>query len=167
MIVAELSREADAAAALIEHLRTLVAEPDEMIEDAIEGETNLKEALGKALARVSECEAMADAIKAQADALSARKRRLEAQADTIRAAILAAMSTAGLRKLELPAGTLSMKAVAPSLVITDEAAVPTQYWKRADPTLDKRALLSALKDQQTIPGAELSNGGETVTIRWR
>jgi hypothetical protein len=165
--VAELNREAEAAAALVEHLRTLVAEPDDMIEDAIEGETSLKEALSKALARVGECEALADAIKAQADALSARKRRLEAQGETIRAAIIAALGTAGVKKLELPAATLSLTAVKPSLVITDEAAIPTQYFRQADPTIDRRALLSALKDRQTIPGAELSNGGETVTIRWR
>lgn len=167
MNVAELSREADAASALVEHLRTLMAADDDTIEDAIEGETNLKEALSKALARVGECEALADAIKAQADALSARKRRLEAQAETIRAAIIAALGTAGVRKLELPAATLSLTAVKPSLVVTDEAAIPTQYFKRADPTIDKRALLSSLKDGQTIPGAELSNGGETVAIRWR
>lgn len=167
MSINELTRAAEAAKALIINVREVLAGDDEAIEDAIEGETNFKEAAARAVARLAEIDALAEAIKTQKDNLSARARRLDVQSDTIRAALVLAMSTADLTKLELPQATLSRKPTPPSIVVTDESAVPSTWWTRPDPTLDKRALLAALKDGQTIPGAELSNGGETISIRFK
>jgi hypothetical protein len=66
----------------------------------------------------------------------------------------------------LPLCTITRKAVPPKAQITDEAQIPSRFWKRADPTLDKKAILDALKDKEIIPGAVLSNGTETVQVKW-
>jgi len=162
-----LSREAIAARTLLDNVRDILAGDDDAIEDAIEGETNLKEACVAALKRLSDIDAMLAALKTQADNLKARASRLDSQAETIRGALSAALAAGELRKLELPAATVSLRPTPPKVIVTDEAEIPGRFFVRADPRLDRKALLDALKAQETVPGAALGNGGETVSIRWR
>ena len=50
-------------------------------------------------------------------------------------------------------------------MVTDEAAVPEPFWRPQPPKLDRRALAEALKTGQSIPGATLSNGGTTLSLK--
>ena len=68
------------------------------------------------------------------------------------------MGQAEMRKMELPQATISLRAVPPKAEITDEALVPSKFWKAQDPKLDKKAVLDALKGKEDVPGASLSNG---------
>lgn len=167
MITAEISREAEAARVLLLNVRELLANDEDAIEDAIEGETNFKEAAARAVTRLAEIDALAEAISIQTKNLSTRLHRLEAQGDSIRAALTSAMGLLEITKLELAQATISLKPTAPKVIVTDETAIHSQFWKRSDPTLDKRALMAALKDGLKVPGAELSNGGETLAVRWK
>jgi hypothetical protein len=167
MITAEISKEAEAARVLLLNVRDVLIGDDDAVEDVIEGETNFKEIAAKAVARLAEIDAMVEAISMQTKNLSARLTRLEAQGASIRAALVSAMATLDLTKLEIAQGTLSRKPTPPKVVVTDEALIPADFWKRPDPTLDRRALLAALKERQDIPGATLSNGGETLAVRWK
>lgn len=162
-----LTREADAARILLLNVRDVLAGDEDAIEDAIEGETNFKEAAAKAVERLAEIDAILDAIKTQRSNLAARAERLDAQSESIRAALVSAMATADLVKLELAQATLSRKPTPPKVIVTDETAIPAAYWKRADPKLDLRSIGSDLKSGNAVPGAEMSNGGETVAVRWR
>lgn len=164
--ILDLRREAEAARTLLLNIRDVIGDDDQAASDAVEGETSLHDAASNALERLAEIDALTVAIKSQREKLSARLERLGSQADTIRAAIAAAMAQAGLQKMELPAGTISVKATAPSLRLIEEADIPAAFWKRGDPSLDKKAILAALKDKQDVPGACLSNGGSTIQIRW-
>lgn len=162
-----LKEQSHAASVLLANIRDVIGDDEEMALTAIEGETNLKEAIDGAVSRILEVEAHGDAIAAQIKALSERKARFEMQAERIKSAIHVALSQVGLRKLELPHATLSIRAVPPKAVISNEAAIPSKFWKPADPTLDRRAVLAALKAGETVPGAQLSNGGETISIHDR
>jgi hypothetical protein len=62
--------------------------------------------------------------------------------------------------------TLSLRAVAVSVIVIDETEIPTKFWKASAPKLDKRAVLEALKAKETVPGASLSNGGQTLALTW-
>ena len=166
-IARKLAIEAEAARSLLLNIADVVADDDEAKQDAIEGETNLKEAASLAVSRLAEISALSEAIKAQRDNLADRCQRLEKQADMIRAALLSAMATADVPKLEIAQATISRRAVPAKVIVTDETVIPSQYWKRADPKLDLRAIQSALKDNAEIPGASMSNGGETVSLKWR
>jgi len=158
--------QSQAASVLLEHVRDVVGDDEEMILTAVEGETGLLEAISEAVERVAQLEAHCEALAIQSKKLSERRDRFEAQKDRIKAAVHVAMSMAELRKLELPAATLSVRAVPAKAEIIDEAAIPSKFWKAVDPKLDRKAVLDALKAKEDVPGATMSNGGETISIRW-
>lgn len=158
--------ETEAARVLLANVRDIIGDDDDAIHDALEGETNLLEAISDAVNRIAELEAHQEALAIQAKALAERKSRFEVQAERVRAAVLVAMGIAELRKLELPQATISRKPVPPKAVITSEAEIPSRFWKPSDPKLDRKAVLDALKAKEIVPGAELSNGSETISIKW-
>src|SRR5690606_2168612 len=137
--------EAEAARCLLRNIHDIIADDEDAKADAIEGETNLREAIAVAVDQLADLDAMADGIRQRETDLRARRKRAEDRAANIRTAILLAMGAVEMRKLVLPQATLTVKATPPSVVVTDEQAIPTAYWKRADPTLDRRLLLDALK----------------------
>ncbi|MBK8255647.1 MAG: siphovirus Gp157 family protein [Polyangiaceae bacterium] len=157
--------EGDAAKALLANIRDVIGDDEDMALTAVEGETSLIETITNAVDRMNVLDAYTEALNIQIKTLSERKSRFEAQHDRIKAAVCVAMQQANLRKLELHTATLSIKAVAAKAEITDEALIPSKFWKAADPKLDRKALLDALKAKEAVPGATLSNGGETLSIR--
>ena len=162
-----LSREAEAAAALVASMKDVLAGDDDLTADSIEGETGLVEAIVSADERLAEIDTHHEAIKTQIGNLKKRADRFDAQSDRIRAAITMAMEMATMRKVELPIATVSVRAVAPKVVIASEADVPSAFWKQPDPVLDKKAIMEALKSKTPVPGAELSNGGSTIAVRFQ
>jgi hypothetical protein len=89
-------------------------------------------------------------------------------------------------------GTVSLGKAAPRLEIDDESTIPTQFWKRNDPTLDKAGLTKAMRERQkalegvarikkiedrvlaeaviddempVIPGVHMETSGVSLTIR--
>ena len=161
----QLLIQGEAAKTLLANIRDVIGDDDEMALTAVEGETGLIEAITQAVHRLHELDAHAEAIGIQMKSLGERKSRFEAQHDRIKAAVAVAMGQAELRKLELPSATLSIRAVAAKAEITDEALIPSKFWKPQDPKLDKKAVLDALKAKEDVPGATLSNGGETLAIK--
>jgi phage shock protein A len=164
-VTREVKIQGEAARALLANIRDVIGDDEEMISDAVEGETSLIEAISGAVDRVEELDAHCEALEARIKELGERRSRFEDQAARIKAAIHVAMGQAELRKLELPQATISLRAVAPKAEITDEAALPSKFWKAQDPKLDRKAVLDALKAKESVPGAVLSNGGETISIR--
>lgn len=162
----DLHIQGEAAKALLLNIRTEIGDDEDLALTAVEGETNLIEALTEALNRVLEIEAFEEAIALQQKALSQRKDRLGNQAERIRAAILNAMGSADMKKIELPRATLSRKAAPVKVVITSEADLPSAFLiEKTELRPDRKALLEAMKSGQKITGAELSNGGEQLSIR--
>ena len=157
--------EGDAAKALLANIRDVIGDDEDMVLTAVEGETSLIETIKQAVDRMAERDSHSETLNIQIKTLSERKSRFENQHDRVKAAVCVAMQHAELRKLELPTATLSIKAVPPKAEIIDEALVPSKFWKPQDPKLDKKALLDALKAKEDVPGAMLSNGGETLAIK--
>lgn len=163
----KLQIETEAAKSVVGSLRDILADDDELKADTIEGETNLHEALVSALNRMAEIEAHADGIAAAIKRFKQRSDRLEAQAERIRAAITLALEMAELARIELPIATISLRKTPPKVVITSEADIPSAFFKEPAPVLDKKAILDALKASILVPGAELSNGGMSITVRFQ
>ena len=161
----ELHIQGEAAKALLLNIKDVVEDDAEMIETAIEGETSLKEAISAAVDRILELDAHEEAIAVQIATLQVRRERFEHQSDRIKAAVHVAMGQAELRRLELPQATLGVRAVPPKAEIVDESMIPSKFWKPSDPKLDRKAVLEALKAKEDVPGATLSNGSETISIR--
>ena len=169
-----LSKEIEAAKILLSNLSEL-ADDDDLRRDAIEGETNLFEAIKEAAKRVGEDEAAAAGIDEYINSLKARKDRLTERAKTTRHAIHVAMGIASLQRLETPIATASVAKVNPSVNVTDESAIPAKYWVDGEPKLDKKALLADLKANAGLPedkrshigGAELKPASTTIKLMFK
>jgi len=162
--IANLDRERKAAQALRESMASLRLDED-TVRDTVEGETNLHEAIIAALLEITEFEALRDGVESVITKLAARKESFDNRIALLRSAIEQAMVIGEMESFKSPLATLSIKPTPPKVIVSDEAAIPTEYWKQRDPDLDKRALLAALKDGIEIPGASLSNGGVTLQLR--
>lgn len=162
-----LEQESEAARSLLLNIRSVIADDEEATVDAIEGETNLLEAIGVAVDRIGELEALAEATKGRMDALKTRRDRFDRQAENIRTALLAALGAVDLKKVELPQATVSCRPVPPKANVFAEADIPPEFWKPQSPKLDLKAITDALKAKAAVPGASLTNGGETISIRFK
>lgn len=158
-----LEREIAAAATLKASLIRLT-DDTEALRDTIEGATSLHEAVRAVLVAIEDDQAMVDGITARVAELAARKARFAAHIETMRALIEQAMAVGEIKKIEADIATVSLKAVPPKAVVTDESAIPSSYFETLPPKLEMSKLLAALK-QGPVEGAELSNGGTTIQIR--
>lgn len=158
---AELNRAVEIKRALQEH------DDPKLILDMIEGETDLAEACLVVLEETMEDETLLEGVKATIELMQARKSRLERSIESRRGIILMAMEKAGIPTIKGALATLSVRETPSKTVITDEALIPAKFWKPSDPKLDKAALTEALKAKEEVPGASLSNGGVSLSIRVR
>lgn len=160
-------KEAAAAKGLIESLRAESGTDDELLLDMVEGETSLFEAIDALLLRMVESKGLAEGVSAAIQEMEARKRRFEARYASDKTIIEQALMIAEIEaKVERPLATLTLARRAPKVEIQTEADIPAEFWKTGDPTLDKKALLAALKDGTPVPGACLSNAAPSLTARF-
>lgn len=163
--IAKVAREIEAARVLREQIADLAQGDEDFIRDTLEGETDLDGLVRRLIAGIGEDEAMAAGIDAYAKELDTRKDRLTKRAKLKRTLICSAMEIAGRPSMETDVGTVTLKAVAPTATITEEADIPAEFFKPQPPKLDKTALTAALREGREVPGATLSNGGSTIQIR--
>ncbi len=111
-------------------------------------------------------EHQAKAVAERIAEMTERKSRLSRTAENLRNVILQSMSIRGMKTIPSPVLTLSVSDRAGDVVITDEALIPSRFFKPQPPVLDKKALKEAvLKDGEVIEGASLGNGSISLTIR--
>lgn len=165
-----IHRQTEAAKSLLSSLRDQGVDDDaELVADAIEGETNLVEAIEAALAQIDECDVLVTGLKAKEAEFEARRKTVEKRAERIRTLIEQAMLATDQLSMKLPTATLSLTKRAAALIVTDEADIPAKYWveqPRPAPKLDKKALTADLREAKAaIPGATLDNGSFSLTVR--
>src|SRR4051794_12257057 len=78
----------------------------ESAELSLQSETTLPEAVGEAVARIADLEAMVAALDERADQIAARKVALKERAERIRGAVVAALELAGVPRVETPEGNV-------------------------------------------------------------
>lgn len=107
---------------------------------------------------VRNLEATAESIKAAEAQMAARRKALENRAARVKDYLHASMLVAGVQKIECPLFRLSVKNNPPSVEVFQPELIPAQYMKQPEPppaVPDKKALASALKSGQEIPGCRL------------
>jgi hypothetical protein len=157
----ELSRAVEIKRALQEH------DDPKLILDMIEGETDLAEACLVVLEETMEDETLLAGVETTIKLLQERKSRLERSIDTRRGIILMAMEKAGIPTIKGVLATLSVRPTPPKVMIGDEALIPSKFFKPSDPKLDRSAVKEALEAGEEVPGASLSNGGVSLSVRVR
>lgn len=140
-----------------------LAEDDLALTDTLEGITQAPDIIAGFLRKAREDEAMAGAVVGMMSDMRERKERLLARADKRRDAALQMMDAIGLRKIEQPDFSASIRNVPPKVEITDEAALPDELCKTVR-SPDRAAIKEALT-HGPVAGAQLSNGASTLTIR--
>lgn len=157
----EIERQAIAAKSLIAEISS---DDDELNHDMVEGETNLFEAIERALEEIQECEVIIAGVADMAKRLSDRKTRATKRAERLRGLIDQAFQMAELKSHVFPCATITTKAVPPKVIVSEESEIPSEFFKPQPPKLDMAALKDALKSGP-VAGASLSNGGTTIQIR--
>ncbi len=72
-----------------------------------------------------------------------------------------------MAELELKKFTATLRPGMASLVVLDEASIPSIYWEPRDPKLDRAALTADLKHGTDVAGATLSNPEPVLSVRTR
>ena len=163
-----LHRQTRKASSLVDQIRETIGDDDELLQDMIEGETDLLPVLQKAADQIDEDQILIDGINARISDLETRKAQTQARIERIRAMIEQAVMLSGEKAFRLPSMTISLRQVPRKPIVTDEALIPASFWqapKPQPPKLDKKLLADALKDGAGVPGAELDNGGFALSIR--
>lgn len=139
---------------------------DATLFDTLDGLTDFTDQCNAVIGSALADEATADGLKDFIGALEARCERIRTRAIAKRAAVRAAMEDAGVSKLALPVATLTISAGRPSVVVFDEAALPDVFW-RMKRDVDKVRIAAALKAGEAVPGAQMNNSPNVMTVRTR
>jgi hypothetical protein len=130
----------------------------------LESETDLTEFLTAVVRRMCEAEACAEGIGDLIREVRERQARFEQRGEALRGMAFKLMNAADVRKVELPQATLSIRAGTPKVIVTDEARLPEDCI-RIKREADKVAIREHLARGEHVPGAEMSNATEVITVR--
>jgi hypothetical protein len=135
-----------------------------LLADMLEGETGLQEFLARVVRRMLELDAYASGIINLLVDMKMRQQRFERRSEALRTLAFRLMQQAAVRKVELPAATLSIRAGTQKVIITDETALPPNCVRiKREP--DKVAIKEHLARGEQVNGAELSNSEPVLAVR--
>ena len=140
---------------------------EDTLRDTLEGLSSLPEMLAGALRSYLDDIALTAALGIRINDMQERITRFERRAEKKRALITSVMERADLKKLAEPDFTVSFWTTAPSVIIIAEQEIPRDFWRPQPPKLDRQGLTAALRRGQSVPGAMLSNGQATISVRTR
>lgn len=165
----DLRRQTDAARDLLASLRDQgAADDEELVADAIEGETDILEAIAAALDEIDEADLLILGGKVKIEKIDARVAAEERRVERLRAAVERAIVMSEIpTPIRLPTATLSIAKRKPQVVVDNEAEIPARFFVQPPapaPKLDKKALAAALTETP-ITGAHLDNGGASLVVR--
>jgi uncharacterized protein YlxW (UPF0749 family) len=95
-----------------------------------------------------------DALKTEEKRLADRRKSLENKVTHLKEYLQNQLEVAGLDKVKRPTLTVSIQNNPPSVKVLDEKLL-SDYMIPQDPKLDKKAILTALKEGIEVSGAEL------------
>ena len=144
-----------------------IADDPQLLHDMLEGEAgSALEVLARVVRASIDADDLADAAKSRKQAIGERQARFERRREALRNAALMALQALDLPRLEQPDFTASVGISRDKVLITDEKALPRKYTRTIiEP--DREAIGEALRANVRVPGAMLSNGTPTLTIRGR
>jgi Siphovirus Gp157 len=140
---------------------------EQALADTVEGLTDLHEVIAAIIRAVLVDEALATGLKGRIAEMQDRLERLQDCAAKRRQIAKDVMVELDLKKITAPDFTVSIRPGMPSLLVLDEAAVPSIYWEPREPRLNRQELLNELKGGADIKGVTLSNPEPVLSVRTR
>jgi len=138
---------------------------DQTLEDTVEGLTDVHEIVAAIVRAALADEALATGLKGRISEMQDRFGRLQDCAAKRRLIAKDVMVELDLKKITAPDFTVSILPGMPSILVLDEAAVPSIYWEPREPRLNRQELLNELKDGAEIQGVALSNPEPVLSVR--
>lgn len=140
--------------AQIAHAREMLAPmcdgDEDLFHDMMTGETDIDHFVRRLHEQIARDDEMLVGIKDRQEALAGRKERITARRDKAKALVGLVLRQAGLKKLELPEATYSVRDGKAKLVVVDDAAVPETF-KAMKFVTDKNAINEAFADADSLP----------------
>jgi len=121
----------------------------EALQDAIEDKA---ENIAKIIKNL---EADAKIIKEEEKRLAERRQSIEKKIDRLKQYLQEQLEVAGLQKVKRATITVAIQNNPPSVKVVDEKLIPSEYMIQQAPQVNKKVILSLLKEGQQIPGCEL------------
>jgi hypothetical protein len=140
---------------------------EQTLADTVEGLTDLHEIVTAIIRSALADEALATGLKSRIADMQGRLDRLQDRASKRRQIAKDVMVELDLKKITAPDFTVSIRPGMPSLLVLDEAAVPSIYWQPSEPRLNRQKLSSELKNGAEIAGTALSNPEPVLNVRTR
>ena len=140
---------------------------EQTLADTVEGLTDLHGIIAAIIRSALADEALATGLKGRIADMQERLDRLQDRAFKRRQVAKDVMIDLDLKKITAPDFSVSIRGGLPSLMVIDEAAVPSIYWQPSAPRLKRQELLSELKDGAAIEGVALSNPEPVLSVRVR
>ena len=140
---------------------------EQTLADTVEGLTDLHEIVTAIVRSALADEALATGLKCRIADMQDRFDRLQDRASKRRQIAKDVMVELDLKKITAPDFTVSIRPGLPSLLVLDEAAVPSIYWQPSEPRLNRQKLSNELKTGAEIAGATLSNPEPVLSVRTR
>jgi hypothetical protein len=154
--------------ALRDRIRAQDPQIDEQtLADTVEGLTDLHEILTAIIRAALADQALATGLEGRIAEMQGRLDRLQDRAAKRRQIAKDVMVELDLKKLTAPDFTASIRPGMPSLLVLDEATVPSIYWQPSEPRLNRQKLATELKDGAEITGVTLSNPEPVLSVRTR
>jgi hypothetical protein len=138
---------------------------EQTLTDTVEGLTDLHEIIAATVRAALVDEALATGLKGRIAEMQDRLERLQDCAAKRRQVAKDVMVELDLKKITAPDFTVSIRPGMPSLLVLDEAAVPSIYWEPREPRLNRQELLNELKGGADIKGVTLSNPEPVLSVR--
>src|SRR4029077_15104241 len=140
---------------------------EQTLADTVEGLTDLREIVTAIIRAALRDEALVTGLKGHIAEMQDRLERLQDRASKRRQIAKDVMVDLDIKKIAAPDFTVSIRPGMPSLLVLDEAAVPSIYWHPVAPRLDRQGLLGELKEGADIKGVTLSNPEPVLSVRTR
>jgi hypothetical protein len=138
---------------------------EQTLADTVEGLTDLHEIIAAIVRAALADEALATGLKGRIAEMQERLNRLQDCASKRRQIAKDVMVELEIKKITAADFTVSVRPGMPSLLVLDEAAVPSIYWQPVAPRLNRQELLTELKGGAEIQGVSLSNPEPVLSVR--
>jgi hypothetical protein len=141
-----------------------LADDEELFRDTLEGNTRFNEIMDRLLGEMRDNETLAEATSARIAKIRERRTRLTHRAQFYRSLMHRLLTVTGIQSVALAEAKVSIMKSPDKVIITDESAVPDAFMKITKEP-NKTAIKNAIKTGTYVPGAVLSNGSTTISVR--
>ena len=149
-----------------EEIRSVIGDDDqETFLDTLDGETDAMDLLEAMLLEYAAAGAREEGCKKAARMFTDRSKRATGLQEMLRSQMQRLLVAMGQRKVLHPLGTVSIRKGTKSVIITAPEDVPTQMCRvKTEP--DKTAIKASLEAGEKVPGAQLTTGPDSLSVRF-